>query len=199
MDSPNADTASAAELPANYTVDVVTPDAVSDAEVDRAIATAWANDAVRSALDDGDEVSFEVSASESEDDIVHVEVSPQDPTKGSLVVADVDIDQGTVTSVDEAVTIDASDMNTTSIDDTDYDIVSADGHESDLDHDDANGDENATQHTGEQVTELSLSESSMESVEEGTFSIEISTGDETSSNAAIEEVFPIGPADETGR
>lgn len=188
MNVANADTTSAAALPANYTVDITNPDAASDEDVARAIETAWANDTVRSYFD-ADAVHFKVWASELDDRSVYVKVAPQDAPTYTRVVADVDPDKQTVTSVDEPVTLTAS--NAVSLNATDDDIASADGDELEVNRDNESGDENPTEITADQSSQVRLNESSMTRGGDGTFTFQVGGGDETTVDASPTEIVRI--------
>ena len=189
MDAPAADSESAEVLPANHTVDVVNPDEVSDGEVDQALETAWANDDVQSYFADRTAIHFDVWASELDDGIVHVKIAPADTPDETRAIADVDLDQETVTSIDEPVTLNAS--NSMSIDTSDNNTVSIDDTEYELNGTDANSDENATRYTADQATQFQFNESSIERGGDGTFSIELEDDDGTNTDVSIEEIFRI--------
>ncbi|MFD1587648.1 hypothetical protein ACFR9U_11685 [Halorientalis brevis] len=171
MDGSTADAASADVLPANYTVDVTNPEMVSDEAADTAIETAWANEDVRSHFDDGAAVHFDLWASELDDGVIHVSVAPMDDPDDTRVIADVALDQETVTSVDEPVTLNVS--SAMSINASETDVVSVDGSEYELRRDDSAGEENATRLTADQAVQIELNESSIERRGNGTFTIEI--------------------------
>ena len=189
MDTATADTPSAAALPANHTVDVSNPDAVSDDEAEQAIKTAWANDTVRSYFDDSAPIHFEIWGSAVDDETVHVNVAPQDAPEDTRVVADVDLDTQTVTSVDEPVTLTAT--NSVSLDATEYDVVSADGDELELNQDNENSDENATKIPADRVSHIQLNESSMVRGGDGTFTFWIDDGDETTTDVSPADIMRI--------
>ncbi len=189
IDTPNADTTSATASPANYTVDISNPDAVSEEEVDQAIKTAWANDTVQSYFNGSAAVHFEVWASEFDEEIVHVKVAPQDAPEDTRVVADVDLDKQTVTSVDEPVTLNAS--NAVSLNAADYDIVSADGDELELNQDNESSDENVTKIPADQLSQIQLNESSIARGSDGTFTFQIGGGDETTMDVSSEDIIQI--------
>ena len=175
MAPPAADTASADAPPDNYTVDIVNPDEVSDEDVTQAVSIAWANDEVRSYFDDGAAVHFEVWASELHDGIVHVDVAPMDAPDNTRVIADVDLDEQTVTSIDEPVA-----FNTTtamSINASDGDSVSIDGAEYEQNRDDANDEESATRITADESFQLNFSDSTIEPQDDGTYRVDL-TDDE---------------------
>ncbi|ELZ04850.1 hypothetical protein [Natrialba asiatica] len=180
MHASAADTASATALPANYTVDVVNPDAVSDEEVDQAIETAWANDDVQSYFDDGAAVHFEAWASEFDDDSILVEVQSQEAPKDTRVIADVDIDRQTVASVDEPVRITVP--NAISINASDYDIRWVDGDEPGLEHENTSGNETVVRYTADQDPQIRFDETSMECDGDGTFDVEIADDNGTVSD-----------------
>ncbi|MDS0283696.1 hypothetical protein [Haloarcula onubensis] len=161
LTNPTADAASADALPANYTVDVVNPDGVSDEAAEQAIETAWANDDVRSHLDGTDAVHFEVWASELDDDTVYVDVAPIDSPEETLVRAHVDVARQTVTATDEPVTLDAS--NATSITASGEGNVSVNGTDYELNPDAETPAENATRYTAEQSTEFQINASAADS------------------------------------
>ena len=161
--TPVADTASADALPSDHTVDVVNPDAVSDAAVDQAIETAWANDTVQSYFDDGAAVHFQVWATELDEDVVHVNVAPRDAPDETRVVADVALGENTVTSVDEPVKLTAS--NSISIDATEYDTA--------------------------QASQFSPDEDSMERGGDGTFSFTLEDADGLFTDVSAEDILRI--------
>ncbi|MFC7132093.1 MULTISPECIES: hypothetical protein [Salinibaculum] len=166
--TPVADTASADALPSDHTVDVLTPAAVSDAAVDQAIETAWANDTVQSYFDDGAAVHFQVWTSELDEDVVHVNVAPRDSPDETRVVAHVTLGENTVTSVtsvDEPVKLTAS--NSISIDATDYELQNADPERQD----------NETRDDTAQASQFSVDEDSMERGGDGTFSFTLENED----------------------
>ncbi|WP_135820285.1 hypothetical protein [Halostella litorea] len=98
--------------PSNHTVEVVDPDGdLSERDVERAWRTAWQHDAVRDWFESGP-VHFQV---EDVGDDLEVYVAP-DEDAAPRVVADVDLDAGTVTDarpLDNVLT--ASDSETTEL------------------------------------------------------------------------------------
>jgi len=112
-----ADASTDDALPADYERDVVAPDgALSDAAIDRAIETAWANEDVRAALPDGATPSFEVWGEDGEGAVdASVWVSPVDGSPEDTVVADVDLDAGTVTAVSAPEVVTADEFETESL------------------------------------------------------------------------------------
>ncbi|WP_121821896.1 hypothetical protein [Halostella salina] len=83
--------------PSNHTVEVVDPDdELSDRDVERAWRTAWDHDAVRDHFDGGP-VHFHVEAVDGD---LEVYVAPDEGAPPE-VVADVALDDGTVTEVEE--------------------------------------------------------------------------------------------------
>jgi hypothetical protein len=173
--APTADTPSAAASPANQTIDVVNPDEVSDKEVDQAVDTAWANDKVQSYFDDATAVHFEVWASELDDGIVHVDVAPQDAPDETRVMATVDLNDETIENVTEPVKLNAS--NAISINETEYDVVSAEESEFASTNDDTESveqeTENATKIPAEQLHEEQINMSLAESQCNGVFTVEM--------------------------
>jgi len=169
MDAPSADAQSADALPANYTVDVVDYGDVSDDAVDRAVETAWTNDEVRSYFADGAAVHFEVWAG-LHDGTVNVNVAPADAPDDTRVVATVDLDDGTVTAVEEPVQLNAS--NAISIDLGENGTVSVDGDEYEANDTEASTDRNRT-YTADQSVRIDLDEDSLERGEDGTLSFEV--------------------------
>ena len=112
-----ADASTDDALPADYERDVVDPDgALSDAAIDRAIETAWANEDVRAALSDDATPSFEVWAEDGDGAVdASVWVSPVDGSPEDTVVADVDLDAGTVTAVSAPEVVTADEFETESL------------------------------------------------------------------------------------
>ena len=173
-----------AEPPADYTVAVETPDELTDEDVDRAVALAWADDQVRSQFEDGAAVHFELWASGSADGIVHVDVTPADDHEDLRAVADVNVDDGTVTNVDEPVTLTVSDA--TSIDGDEYDLVDA-ATDADSGADAAtettSDDGNATRLTADESVSIDV-ENATDAGDDGTFSVTVPDG--TAPTPAVE-------------
>ncbi|WP_276274109.1 hypothetical protein [Haloarcula litorea] len=170
-DTATADAGSAAGLPANHTVDVVTPDELTGEAGDRAVEIAWANDEVRRHFAADAAVHFEVTASKLHDGVVSVSIAPMETPGNARVVADVRLDQQTVTSVVEPVTLDAS--NAVSLDAGAHTTAS-----------EANASDDATSHAGNvtRVTagesiHLRVNESTIEDGENGSFVVEVEDGD----------------------
>jgi hypothetical protein len=169
LDAPSADTQSADALPANHTVDVINPGDVSDDAVDRAVETTWADDEVRSYFADGAAVHFEVWGG-LHDGTINVDVAPADAPDDTRVVATVDPETGTVTTVEEPVRLNAS--NAVSIDLGENGTVSADGDEYEVNDSEASTDRNRT-YTADQSVRIDLDEDSLERGADGTFSVEV--------------------------
>jgi len=112
-----ADASTDDALPADYERDVVDPDGdLSDEAIDRAIETAWANEEVRAALSDDATPSFEVWAEDGDGAVdASVWVSPVDGSPEDTVVADVDLDAGTVTDVSAPEVVTADEFETDSV------------------------------------------------------------------------------------
>jgi hypothetical protein len=110
-----------------------------------------------------------------DDEIVHVDVAPQDAPDETRVMATVDLNAETVTDVTEPVKLNAS--NAISINETEYGIVSADGDEFTLNDGDEESTEqhdiNATKITADQLHEEQINMSSAESQGEDVFTIEL--------------------------
>jgi len=176
MTNPAADTASADALPANHTVDVVNPDELSDAAVDQAIETAWANADVRSYVEGNDAVHFEVWASELDNDTVYVDVAPIESPEDTLVRAHVDLNQQTVTSTDEPVTLNAS--NATSITTSDGGNVSVNGTDYELNRNTETSEENGKRFNAEKSTEFQINASTAGSQSGETFVVTMETTEE---------------------
>jgi hypothetical protein len=165
MDAPTTDTASDDVLPANYTVDVINQDGVSDEAVDQAIETAWANDTVQSYFDEGAGVHFEVWASGLDEDVIHVDVAPIGEPDETRVVTDVDSSTQRVTAVSEPVKLNASDAVTIDCSDDDTDVDSG--------TEDTSSEENATRLTADQAIQGQIDESSIERGDDGTLTFEV--------------------------
>lgn len=163
MEDPTAN--SPEELPANHTVDVVNPDAIDDAQVDRAIETAWANDTVRGYFADDPAIHFEVWAPELRDDAVHVEVAPNDAPDETRVVATVDLNRHRVTSIEEPVTLNVTSATSMQFDDGSIKEVE-------------NGEEivyetNLTVKSADQADRLRIDARTLDREGDGTFSVEV--------------------------
>lgn len=170
-----------AELPADYTVAVETPDELTDADVDRAVALAWADDQVRSQFEDGAAVHFELWASELDQGIVYVDVTPADDHDDLRVVADVNVDNETVTNVDEPVTLNAS--SATSVDGDEYDLVDAEADtDSDTATDTGSDDGNATRLTADES--VSIDTNVTLDSDDGAFSVTVP--DDPASTSTVE-------------
>ena len=182
MDMPTADTASDDVLPANHTVDVINPGAVSDEEVDQAIETAWANQTVRSYFDEVTAVHFEVWASGLDQSVIHVKAAPLEEPDETRVITDVNLSKKQVTYVDEPVKLNAS--NAITIDAIDYDRNDTEPSQH------TNNEEHVTRLTADQATQIELNESSIERGGEGTFTLEVED-DETTTTVPSEEIIRI--------
>ncbi|MGQ3330167.1 hypothetical protein [Halorubrum sp. FL23] len=193
MDGPTTDAASDDALPANYTVDVITPGEVSDEEVDRAIETAWMNHTVRSYFDEGAAVHFEASASGLDEDTIRVKIAPLKEPDETRVIADVDLPGKQVTSTDEPVKLNAS--NAITINTSDYDLNDTEQSQ------DTNGEENATRLTDAQATQIEINETSIERGENGSFTVEVEDDDGTSATVSSDEIIrtDLSPANRTVR
>ncbi|WP_254831265.1 hypothetical protein [Haloglomus salinum] len=179
-----------ADVPAaNHTVDIVNPDEISDEEVDRAIETAWANDEVQSYFDDDAAVHFDIWASELDERVVHVNIAPADAPDSTRVIADVDIERGTVTSIDEPVRLNAS--NAMTINTSGDTSVSIDGAEYELHGNDTTSDGDATRYPAHQATHFQLNESSIERGGDGAFTFELEDDDGTVTDVSIGDIFRI--------
>lgn len=107
---------SAVQLPDEYGVDVTdSEDVLDDADVDRAIKTAWSDAAFRSYFETGEYVHFDVWAQGPNEDI-HVSAGPSSDTGDDRVYATVDLDAGVVTEVDEPVRLNATSARTIELD-----------------------------------------------------------------------------------
>jgi len=114
---------SAVQLPDEFGVDVTdSEDVLNDADVDRAIAIAWDDEAFRSYFETGEYVHFDVWAP-GPDEHVHVSAGPSSDTGDDRVYATVDLDAGVVTEVDEPMTVNASEMTTIELDDDEIEVV----------------------------------------------------------------------------
>ncbi len=164
MDDPTADTSSADALPSNYTVETIGTADLSDEELATALEIAWANEDVRSYVDDGTAVHFEVWTSDL-DDSVHVNVAPEATPDDTRVLAEVDLDQQTVTTIDEPVELNASSAIT--IDASDYNLTEPTARGETTDG------ENATRLTAEQSQQIQLNETTIDRGGDGTFTIEV--------------------------
>ena len=182
MDIPTADTASDDALPANYTVDVINPGAVSDEEVDQAIETAWANQTVRSYFDEVTAVHFEVWASGLDQSVIHVKAAPIEEPDETRVITDVNLSKKQVTYVDEPVKLNAS--NAITIDAIDYDRNDTEPSQH------TNNEEHVTRLTADHATQIELNESSIERGGEGTFTLEVED-DEATTTVPSEEIIRI--------
>ncbi|SER09746.1 hypothetical protein [Natrinema salaciae] len=110
QDSPADGTAQTnSDLPDKSTTEVIDPnDTLETEQVDAAVEAAWANDDVRSYVEDGEAVHLEVWDGMPDDDTVFVDVASADAPNETRVTARVDIDRGTVTDLSEPVTLDQS-------------------------------------------------------------------------------------------
>jgi hypothetical protein len=147
----------AEQLPDNYTVEITDPSAeLSSDEVDEAIATAWSNDQVQSAIDVSDGLHFEVVAG-TEQVEVHVKPGPDAETE---VVAEISPD-GTVTEVFEPE-LTADESMSSSLSPDEYETVEqSDAEEQTGDEYDVklNADESIMLGTDEYDVELTADES----------------------------------------
>lgn len=116
MDDPTADDESAEVLPANHSVDVLEPDEIDADDVDRALEAAWENETVRAAVEDDSAVHFEVWGSAFDDEEVVVDVAPGATPGETRIVAEVDLDEDRVTSVDEPVTLNVTQSTSVDLD-----------------------------------------------------------------------------------
>jgi hypothetical protein len=175
-DTPRADTSNDA-LPANYTVEVVSGDPADDT-LDRAIRTVWANDTVRGHFEDGDPVHFEVRSS-SRNDSIHVTLASGERPDETRVVAAVDSDRWTVTSVSEFITLAATNVTELNGSDLEVTVTSARA--------DGDGDRNATRLTADQSQQFRIVESTTDR-ENGITVFEASTdGTESSSTTVTDD------------
>lgn len=180
-----ADSDSATALPDNHSVNVLNADEVSEEEVEQAITTAWGNEDVQQYFTDGAAVHFEVWASELNDSTVHVKIGPKESPDETRVIASIDLDRAAVVSVSEPVTLNES--NAISINASSSDGVTIDGAEYDLNRDEQSSEDNRTRYTAERATHIDLNESSIEPVEDGTFTIEV----ESEEGSSAENTFRI--------
>lgn len=183
VDIPTADTASDDALPANYTVDVISPGEVSNEEVDQAIETAWANQTVRGYFDEVTTVHFEVWASGLDESMIHVKAAPLEEPDETRVITDVNLSKKQVTYIDEPVKLNTS--NAITIDATDYDLNDTEPSQH------TNNEENTTKLTADQATQIELNESSIERGGEGTFTFEVEDDDETTTTVPSEDIIRI--------
>lgn len=175
MTTPAADAGSAAALPANYTVDIANPDEVTDEAAEQAIETAWADDDVQSYVEGNDAVHFEVWASELDDDTVYIDVAPLESPEDTLVRAHVNVDEQTVTSTDEPVTLNASDA--ISITASGEGDVSVNGTDYELNQNTQNTAETGSPYTAEQSTEFHINASTAGSQAGETFIVTMDTSE----------------------
>ena len=188
MDTTTADTTSDDVLPANYTVDITNSGEVRDEAVDQAIETTWTNQTVRNHFDEGAAVHFEVWASRLDADVIHIKVAPIDEPDETRVIADVDLSEQRITSVDEPVKLTAS--NAVSINASDYDIKKIENSNNGSDG------TNTTRLTADQAVSIQLNESSIEHGDDGTFTFEVDDGNEITT-VASDRVIEINSPPET--
>ena len=138
-------------------------------------------------LADGAAVHFEVWAG-LHDGTVNVNVAPADAPDDTRVVATVDPETGTVTTVEEPVELNAS--NAVSIDLGENGTISAGGDEYAANDSEASTDRNRT-YTADQSVRIDLDEDSLEPGADGTFSVEVENA------TADAEVFRIDTGNAT--
>jgi len=109
--------------PADYTGDVVDPDdKLSSQDAEDAREIAWANDDVRDRLDDIESPYLEVLAPSDGEEHVSVRIA-ENETAPTQVVVDVDLESGTVESIDEVETITADKSQNIDFDSEDVEVV----------------------------------------------------------------------------
>ncbi|APW98535.1 hypothetical protein CHINAEXTREME_12455 [Halobiforma lacisalsi AJ5] len=170
-------------MPANYTTEITNSDAMTDAEIDRALTTAWQNDTVQNYFDDGAAVHFDVWASELHDDTMYVKVAPIDAPDETRVIADVDLDRQAVTSTDEPVKLDTTDS--VSIDASDIDLDQPDQQDEPSDVEDV------TQYSATETVEFDLNESSIEHGGDGTFDFTLGSESDTGITVSAGDILRI--------